>query len=352
MLFVQSDADHVRRLGSCRIFGTTCAATSFPCLRGRRFQVVIIDESSQMIEPASLLPLQFGARLVVCAGDPQQLPPVTARAPAEEESKSDLSRLSLFVRLALAGVPKVMLHTQYRCHPVLSGLCSRLFYGGAVVNGISPWQRGPRIRGLAPLVFYDYSDAAQVTWSSAMAEQLHTASGSLFNAFEATIAVRLVSALLSRGCRPENLGVICLYKAQVWEVLRILPMSAREVQIATVDAFQGSERSIIVLCCSRTAANSAKSATGGESGAQAKSGLRFIDDGSRLNVAFSRAQHHLLVVGHARCLEVAPLWSAVLACARSLAGGLRSCGVGFSEAGEDMLLAPPQPQQPLASHTG
>lgn len=308
-----------------------------------------------MIEPASLLPLQFGTQLAVCAGDPQQLPPVLASLPRDVVAGgggNDLSRLSLFVRLAHAGVPVLMLRTQYRCHPVLSQLCSRLFYGGAVVDGIAPWQRGPRIRGLAPLTFFDYSGLAAPAgaWGAAMSEQLHASSGSIFNAFEAGIAARLVAALLSRGQAAKSIGVICLYKAQVWEVQRKLSADAQGVQVATVDAFQGSERSIVVLCCSRT--TSSGGSGGGVVGGAVTMPVaaRFVDDGARLNVAFSRAQNHLLVIGHARCLATSPLWAAVLSCARGLPGGLRSCHVAAPPAGDaasaadDALLTPPAAQ--------
>lgn len=84
-------------------------------MRDRRFEICILDEASQMLEPASLLPLRFGGQLLVCAGDPMQLPPIVARAPVDVECPSaatDLSQLSLFVRLAQAGVPKFMLRTQ------------------------------------------------------------------------------------------------------------------------------------------------------------------------------------------------------------------------------------------------
>jgi hypothetical protein len=51
---------------------------------------------------------------------------------------------------------------------------------------------------------------------------------------------------------------------------------------------------------------------------------RFVDDSARLNVAFSRAQNHLLVVGHLRSLTAAPVWATIADCARGLPGGLRS----------------------------
>lgn len=42
----------------------------------------------------------------------------------------DTLEKTLFVRLARLGVTPLLLGRQYRCHPRLSGLASRLFYGG------------------------------------------------------------------------------------------------------------------------------------------------------------------------------------------------------------------------------
>lgn len=40
-----------------KVVGATCAACPFPCLNNVKFPVVMLDECSQMTEPASLLPI-------------------------------------------------------------------------------------------------------------------------------------------------------------------------------------------------------------------------------------------------------------------------------------------------------
>lgn len=40
-----------------RVVGVTCAACLFPCMDDLRFPVVVLDECSQVTEPASLLPI-------------------------------------------------------------------------------------------------------------------------------------------------------------------------------------------------------------------------------------------------------------------------------------------------------
>ena len=77
--------------------------------------------------------------------------------------------------------------------------------------------------------------------------------------------------------------MILTYKAQVDLINQLIfesPNRAlKDVQVSTVDAFQGAEKDIIVLGCVRSRS------------------LGFIEDCRRLNVAITRARRHLIVVG-------------------------------------------------------
>ena len=61
-------------------------------------------------------------------------------------------------------------------------------------------------------------------------------------------------------------------------------LSLKQCTVSTVDAFQGAERDVIIVTTSRSVHSSG-----------------FIDSPLRLNVALTRAKHHLFVVG---CLKV------------------------------------------------
>lgn len=80
-------------------------------------------------------------RFLVAAGDPCQLPPLIASPRAlsstacvgsgsgsSGSSGSGLGR-SLFERLVAAGLPAHLLRRQYRCHPAISAVPNRCFYG-------------------------------------------------------------------------------------------------------------------------------------------------------------------------------------------------------------------------------
>ena len=57
------------------IVATSCLGTNHPLFTRRQFDVCIVDEASQVIQPACLGPL-FCCKKFVLVGDPKQLPPV------------------------------------------------------------------------------------------------------------------------------------------------------------------------------------------------------------------------------------------------------------------------------------
>lgn len=101
----------------------------------------------------------------------------------------------------------------------------------------------------------------------------------------------------SLGNFKGKVGVISPYKAQVhilkdtiYPWLRKIGCSqvSSDVEINTVDAYQGREKDIIVINCVRS--NDAGS-------------LGFLADERRVNVAITRAKHFLFVIGNSKTLE-------------------------------------------------
>lgn len=99
--------------------------------------------------------------------------------------------------------------------------------------------------------------------------------------------------------RPDySIGVILTYKAQVEELKRLIAElnndAFKQIQISTVDAFQGAERDIIILGCVRT------------------KNLGFTEDCRRLNVAITRAKRHLIVIGKETILRRNGNWRYII----------------------------------------
>lgn len=269
----------IGRLKSKRVVGATCAATSFTVLDNQVFDIVILDECSQMVEPMSLLPLgRFNTRCALIVGDPKQLPP-TVKAP-----KSQLST-TVFSRMESNGLVPQRLFIQYRCHPDISAMCNKLFYGNRLRDGISPADRPCLYEQLPPYEFRSINGT----------ESNHGVS--YINQKEVSAIDDFVSEMLDSGIEHDSIGVIALYKAQA-ELLQasINPDEDEEdqVEVSTVDAFQGAEKDIIIVSCVRTT-------FAGFTGAP-----------ERLNVALSRAKHHLIIFGCPSALESVDSWKKII----------------------------------------
>ena len=67
----------------------------------------------------------------------------------------------MFERLHKMGIPPIILHTQYRCHPLISSICSSLFYNGVLINGVADQQRQPLIDWLPTVSFFDVKNGEE-----------------------------------------------------------------------------------------------------------------------------------------------------------------------------------------------
>jgi len=95
----------------------------------------------------------------------------------------------------------------------------------------------------------------------------------------------------SKGLK-NTIGIISPYREQINRLQGIIKPGNQEmwtnidIEIATVDSFQGSDRDIIIFDITRS---------------NPKNNLGFITDIKRLNVALSRAKKLLIIVGDAEC---------------------------------------------------
>ena len=71
----------------------------------------------------------------------------------------------------------------------------------------------------------------------------------------------------------------------------------QEIEVASVDAFQGREKDIIIISCVRS---------------NEHQGIGFLADPRRLNVALTRAKYAVIVVGNPKVLSRHPLWNHLL----------------------------------------
>ena len=299
-----------------------------------QFDVAIIDEASQLTIPALLGAIRLAKRFIL-VGDDKQLPPLVLSKEAAEQGLSE----SLFHFLkqrdddyrethATAESACVSLQLQYRMNPWISYYSSVVFYEKQLIAADflkrqllevqpvkpatlteEPLAISQAIEPAHPLVFLDVRPVAEV-----QSQQRETKS----NTTEAQAIRALVQGLLARGITEQQIGIIAPFRAQVATIRRVLftPDEASDwrgissdtpMLIDTVDRFQGGERTVIIM--SFTVAYTLST----------NSPLRdFLLNPNRLNVALTRAQRKLLLVGCVPALETLPYYDRLLTYCRSM----------------------------------
>ena len=272
-------------LDKAQVLCCTCIGSGHELLDGRRFPQVLLDESTQATEPASLVPIVRGARQLVLVGDHKQLPPTVISRRAENGGLSK----SLFERMMDMGIEAHLLTTQYRMHPAISKFPNEAFYDGLLVDGVESSQR-PTPAGMlwpdwdTPIAFIPVEGGEATSADSESKE----------NTAEASWVSKIVEGLLDTGdVEIADIGVITPYAAQVRAIRDVLPESVQEVEVKTVDGYQGREKEIIVFSCVRS---------------NSEGNVGFLSDPRRLNVALTRAKRGLIVIGDPSTLKFDENW--------------------------------------------
>jgi regulator of nonsense transcripts 1 len=229
----------------------TCVGAGDPRLAKFKFRTVLIDESTQSAEPECMIPLVLGCKQVVLVGDHQQLGPVIMNKKA---AKAGLNQ-SLFERLVILGCAPIRLNVQYRMHPCLSEFPSNMFYEGSLQNGVTMQQRLRRDVDFPwPVI-----DSPMMFWSNLGTEEISASGTSYLNRTEASNVEKIITRFFKAGVQPSDIGIITPYEGQRSYVVSSMQSTGsfrkenyKEIEVASVDAFQGREKDFIVLSCVRS----------------------------------------------------------------------------------------------------
>ncbi|XP_061409775.1 regulator of nonsense transcripts 1 isoform X1 [Lethenteron reissneri] len=274
----------------------TCVGAGDPRLAKMQYRSILIDESTQATEPECMVPTVLGAKQLILVGDHCQLGPVVM---CKKAAKAGLCQ-SLFERLVVLGIRPIRLQVQYRMHPALSAFPSNIFYEGSLQNGVTAAERVKKgfdftwTQPDKPMFFY-------VTQGQ---EEIASSGTSYLNRTEASNVEKITTRLLKAGAKPDQIGIITPYEGQRSYLVQYMQFSGslhaklyQEVEIASVDAFQGREKDFIILSCVR---------------ANEHQGIGFLNDPRRLNVALTRAKYGVIIVGNPKALSKQPLWNHLL----------------------------------------
>ena len=243
---------------------STNSSAALEIIKYIEFEVAIIDEASQATIPSVLIPIAKAKKFIL-AGDHKQLPPTIL------SSKAKYLENTLF-EILIEKYPEKseLLNVQYRMNEELMKFPNKEFYDGKLLSANKEKYKDS-------LTFIDTSN-----YENNQEKRLKD-SKSIINKLEASIVVDLVNNLLKEGVKINDIGIITPYADQV-----NLIKNKVDVEVKSVDGFQGREKEIIIISTVRSNNNG---------------NLGFLTDLRRLNVSLTRAKRKLIIVGNKNTLK-------------------------------------------------
>ena len=243
------------------------------------FDLVILDEASQIDQVGASLAL-LRARRAVIVGDPHQLRhlPYVAELGVDAEQidpmsallvdQLDVSNSSAFDTAAGASAV-IWLDEHFRSVPHLIEFSAERFYAGT----IQLMTRHPRNEQIDAITVVRVDGARDATG---------------VNQVELETVAQILDELAARGSR--NIGVLSPFDAQasalealVLDSMTVADAEALDLRVGPVQAFQGSERDIVIVSL----------AIDGDDSSEA---FRLLEDPNLFNVMITRARKHMVVV--------------------------------------------------------
>ena len=266
---------------------STCSTSWDDRIKSYDFPFVIIDEVTQCCEIESLISITHGCKHLTLIGDQKQLGPVILHPKANSTGL----KVSLFERM-IKLYPDLlnMLTIQYRMHSEIVKFPSKEFYEDKIINGICLNDRineefnqnfkwpNPNV----PLIFI-HTDKEEEILKSGNSKQ---------NEEEANLVALFIEKIYNCGIHFKDIGVITPYTAQKLLIQKKLKEKFKKtkidnLEISSVDGFQGREKNFIILSNVRSNKNNK---------------IGFLKDFRRLNVSITRAKYGMIIIGNANCL--------------------------------------------------
>ncbi|MFZ6052412.1 AAA domain-containing protein [Halocola ammonii] len=262
-----------KTLNEANVITTTLIGATHWSIRDRKFDVVVIDEAGQGLEPATWVPI-LKSKKVVLAGDPLQLPPTVKNHEAGRDGLNE----TLLEKAVNRQERVQLLKIQYRMNDQIMAFSNEKFYNNELSAHESVKNRV--LNGSEkPLTFID-------TAGCGFEEKSGSEGASKFNLGEAEILEKYLEQLKYETSEDFNLAIISPYRGQV-KLLRERLSESEDTTINTIDSFQGQERDTVIISLVRNNHN-------GEIG--------FLRDYRRMNVAMTRAKKKLVLIGDSATL--------------------------------------------------
>lgn len=347
---------------SYQIIGVTCLGTTHSIFNYRKFDLCIIDEATQLLQPTSLRPLFYSKKFILI-GDPEQLPPVIR----SKDAKLLGAEETLFIRLDSIESTSI-LTLQYRMNKIITKLANNLTYNGNLICAnenimkaqLNLLNREIFIKNFSTQKWilrtleihvdqsvillntqnclnrhYEFQNRIfnnkkikrndleliekrfndEVEKGVEENQKMNSISKKLnyINYCEIAIIFYLIEALLKNGYNSEDIGIIASYRAQV-ELMRKFKenfqnyyqknseeiININGLEVNTVDQYQGRDKEIIFYSCTRTTDNYDNNSSEQQ---ERKKETEILEDRRRLTVAITRSKHKLIIIGDEKCLN-------------------------------------------------
>ena len=240
--------------GKENIIFTTISMRFGSILNNVKFSTVILDEACQCQEAWTWGLLRSEVSKIILAGDPQQLPALVS-----DVGKQYKYERSLMSRLIELGVDSELLSIQRRMHPEIVDFSNNCFYQGKLSSDYQPFSMELKLN---PIEIINVPGQEQQVGTS------------FINVNEVDKVIEIEKQLSQHF---NEIVVISPYK----EHCHLLKRQNKNLNVHTIDSFQGKEAEAVILTTVRT-------------GDQ----IGFWNDYRRLNVGMTRAKHALRIIGN------------------------------------------------------
>ncbi|MEN2496935.1 MAG: Tripartite DNA replication factor [Marteilia pararefringens] len=301
-------------LNDCNIFASTCISTSDQLIRNMKFDFCIIDEASQLLQASVIGPISLASKFIL-VGDQNQLPPIVY-----SEYGKKAKNISLFdhlidkkYHLNIQNLTK-----QYRMnHPIME-IANKLVYKDCLTCGsqdsanktllsikssideykVEESMKSKYGNSIDPIISAALEDSAIFLNYSrkSISAKFGNDECLLENQFEAECVVDFAEIFSKIGFQQNQIGIISPYTSQVSLIKSLAKLRNINLNSNTVDQFQGQDKPIIIISFVKSYVNPLKS--------KAFSLLEnsILADIRRINVAITRAQCKLILIGDCKTL--------------------------------------------------
>ncbi|KAJ1358151.1 hypothetical protein KIN20_016475 [Parelaphostrongylus tenuis] len=258
----------------------------------RKFDYCVVDEASMVLEPVVLAALN-ACKHFVLVGDAHQLAPLVQSKKCAEEGIMNSTIVKLSSRLfyedrLVCGNERVA----KTCLMDLEGFKASSSEGGWKVVESGHLEDSVVLLILAQEMIRHSLQQTMVSDQFIAVRLLlsDVCDSSDEDVEMSTLEVSYIILIgfVQNGIHPLEIGVMCVYRKQV-DLIKSLLTSEKDVEINSVDQFQGRDKSVIIWSLVWTSSCGKR--------------CDLLQDQRRVNVALTRARHKLVLVGCAESMR-------------------------------------------------